>query len=100
MIGKWFARGNVTDPVSNKLKSLHLSPATSLQKKLALESKRKKKAPVKERSGSFASKSGWKVGEESEIKFIEEVYERELAAELEDMARQLKMRKTEQIVYR
>ena len=45
MIGKWFARGNVTDPVSKRpLKSLHLSPATSLQKEISLwKSKRKKK---------------------------------------------------------
>ena len=55
---------------------------------------------MKERSGLLHQKvvKSWR--RIRKTKFIEEVYERELAAELEIWQDNSKMRKTEQIVYR
>ena len=82
MIGRWFARGNITDPISKRpMQSLQLQPAISLTREIhAWKMKQKKKAMKKERKNSFVGTSGWK-GDSSENKrLIEEVYERELIA--------------------
>ena len=82
MIGRWFARGNITDPISKRpMQSLQLQPAISLTREIReWKMKQKKKAMKKERKNSFVGTSGWK-GDSSENKrLIEEVYERELIA--------------------
>lgn len=80
MIGRWFAKGNVIDPISKRpMKSLQLKPAVELQKEInEFKSKKRRRSSKKDKK---KIKSGWKAGENSETKrILEEVYERELLA--------------------